>query len=92
MYSKTNVTGSTPLHPDHVRGNNGTGAFIVSKEGITQGDPLSMFAYVISILPLICLLKAEFPAVVNNLGKQMMPEQVQNPRLLPQTPGDWPKY
>jgi hypothetical protein len=26
-----------------IRNNNGTGAFIYSKEGVTQGDPLSMF-------------------------------------------------
>jgi hypothetical protein len=42
-----------------LRGNNGTGTFIFSKEGVTQGDPLSMFAYRIGILPLNCLLKAE---------------------------------
>ena len=44
---------------------NGTGTFLYySKEGVTQGDPLSMFAYGIDILQLsIRLLKAEFPAV-----------------------------
>jgi hypothetical protein len=42
-----------------LQGNNGTGTFIFSKEGVTQGDPLSMFAYRIGILPLNCLLKAE---------------------------------
>ncbi len=46
-----------------IRGNNGTGAFIFSKEGVTQGDPLSMFAYGVGVLPLIHQLKAEFPAV-----------------------------
>jgi hypothetical protein len=46
-----------------LQGNNGTGAFIFSKEGVTQGGPLSMFAYRIGTLPLIRLLKAEFLAV-----------------------------
>ena len=36
-----------------VRSNNGTGVFMFSKKGITQGDPLSMFAYSVGILPLI---------------------------------------
>jgi hypothetical protein len=40
-----------------------TGAFLYSKEGITQGDPLSIFAYGIGILLLIRILKAKFPAV-----------------------------
>jgi hypothetical protein len=35
------------------------GDFLYSKEGVSQGCPLS-----IDILPLICLLNAEFPAVV----------------------------
>jgi hypothetical protein len=46
-----------------LRSNNGTGTFLYSKEGVTQGYPLSMFAYGIGILPLIRLLKVEFPAV-----------------------------
>jgi hypothetical protein len=41
----------------------GSGVFLFSKEGITQGDPLSMFAYGIGILLLIHRLKQEFPTV-----------------------------
>jgi hypothetical protein len=43
--------------------NNGTANFLCSKEGASQGDPLSMFARGMGILPLIGLLKAEFPKV-----------------------------
>jgi hypothetical protein len=46
-----------------IRNNNGTGAFLYSKEGVTQGDPLSMYGYGIGIVPLIRILKADFPAV-----------------------------
>jgi hypothetical protein len=46
-----------------IRGNNGTGAVLFSKEGVTQGDPLAMVAYGIGLLPIIRQLKAEFPAV-----------------------------
>ncbi len=43
-----------------LRGNDGHAVFIFSKEGVTQGDPLSMFAYGIGIMSLIHQLKAEF--------------------------------
>jgi hypothetical protein len=47
-----------------LRGNNGAANFLCSKEGVSQGDPLSMFALGTGILPaLIRLLKAEFPQV-----------------------------
>jgi hypothetical protein len=45
-----------------IRNNNGSGVFLFSKEGITQGDPFLMFAYGVGILLLICRLKQEFPA------------------------------
>jgi hypothetical protein len=35
--------------------------FLFNKEGITQEDPLSMFAYNVGILALIRVLKQEFP-------------------------------
>jgi hypothetical protein len=43
--------------------NNGTGVFLFSREGVTQGDPLSTFAYGVGILPLIHVLKQDFPEV-----------------------------
>jgi hypothetical protein len=46
-----------------LRGNDGHTVFIFSKEGVTQGEELSMFAYGMGILPLIRQLKAEFPQV-----------------------------
>ena len=38
-------------------------AFLSSKEGVTQGDPLSMFAYGLGVLPRIWHLKHEFPSL-----------------------------
>ena len=46
-----------------LRGNNGEANFLYSKEGVAQGDPPSMFAYGLGILPLIRVLKTEFPDV-----------------------------
>jgi hypothetical protein len=47
-----------------LRGNNGAANFLCSKEGVSQGDPLSMFfAHGTGILPLISQLKAELPQV-----------------------------
>ena len=46
-----------------IRRNNGSGLFLHGQEGVTQGDPLSMFAYGLGVLPLIRQLKAEFPDV-----------------------------
>ncbi len=46
-----------------IRGNNGTAAFLFSKEGVTQGDPISMVVYGLAVLPLIRRLKQEFPEV-----------------------------
>jgi hypothetical protein len=48
-----------------IRAGNGLALFLFSKEGVTQGDPLAMVAYGISLLPLIRRLKDEFPSVVS---------------------------
>jgi hypothetical protein len=42
-----------------VRDAGGTGTIIHSKEGVTQGDPISMFGYGVGTLPLARQLKAE---------------------------------
>ena len=41
----------------------GSGHFLHSKEGVTQGDPLSMIAYGIGVLPLIRELWDTHPRV-----------------------------
>jgi hypothetical protein len=46
-----------------IRGNDGAGIFLSSMEGVIQGDPISMVAYGIGVLPLIRQLKHEFPEV-----------------------------
>ena len=41
----------------------GSGHFLHSKEGVTQGDPLAMIAYGIGVLPLIRELREAHPAL-----------------------------
>ena len=41
----------------------GSGHFLHSKEGVTQGDPLAMIAYGISVLPLIRVLRRDHSQV-----------------------------
>ena len=42
----------------------GSGHFLHSKEGVTQGDPLAMIAYGIGVLPLIRELRNAQPRVI----------------------------
>ena len=41
----------------------GSGHFLHSKEGVTQGDPLAMIAYGIRVLPLVRELRGAHPCV-----------------------------
>ena len=41
-----------------VQGGNAVSNRLLSKEGVTQGDPLSMMLYAVAVLLLICSLKA----------------------------------
>jgi hypothetical protein len=47
-----------------IRNNNGSGTFLSSKEGVTQGDPLSMFADGVGLLPFFRPLKKDYPEMV----------------------------
>jgi hypothetical protein len=46
-----------------VQAGSGNATFLFIKEGVTQGNPLSMVAYGLSLLPLIRQLRDEFPEV-----------------------------
>ena len=41
----------------------GSGHFLHSKEGVTQGYPLTMITYGIGVLPLIRVLRSDHPQV-----------------------------
>ena len=49
-----------------LRGLNGDYTLIHSKEGVTQGDPLSMYVYALSVLPLIRAARDANPWVVQS--------------------------
>ena len=50
-----------------LRNGNGTSSFLHIREDVTQGEPLVMIMYVISILPLFNNLKREIPDVTQPL-------------------------
>ena len=47
-----------------VRGNGQPAHILLSREGVTQGDPLSMILYGVALVPLIRFLKAEHPTLI----------------------------
>ena len=48
-----------------IRSEDGTGHFLLRKEGVTQGDPLVVAAYRLVILPLIRELRTAHPVVTH---------------------------
>jgi hypothetical protein len=49
------------LYHDNI---SGTASPVLSKTGVIQGDPLSMYAYALTLVPLIQRLHTEFPQLL----------------------------